>query len=191
MKLFAVVAAAAVAVTLSSTPVSAAPLAITGTTSVALDPGTVDALTGLRVGISPLGTASLVGLTASFPITGGDSDGATTRIFHQGSGLRFSLDGTNLDVRDFVINLPAGTLTLGADDEFVLFRLAGLPNGSFNVTLGEDGAAALANTFDLPNLEGAPIGVATADIQPVPEPTSLVLLGGALALVARRLRRTA
>lgn len=188
MKLITI-AAAALALTVCSTSATAAPLNITGTTEVVLDQATVDLLTSVDVAVSPLGTASLSGLTALFPITGGESDGVTTRIFHQGSGLRFTRDTSVVDVTDFVINLPAGTLTLAADDDFELFRLTALPSGSFDVTLGEDGAIALANALGLPNLEGATIGVATANVQPVPEPTALMLLGGALAMAARRMRR--
>lgn len=201
MKLLTLAMAAAVTLGVGASA-SAAPLAITGSTTVYLDPNTVSFLVGAGFGVDPVapGTLDLTTLTATFPITGGDETDGNTKIFHSG-GLRFSRGGTSVDLVNFVINLPLpNVLTANGDDEFALFNLTANPAvspdnpGIALLTLGADGAAALNATFfpgqDGPFTEGIAIGSATPNIRDVPEPTSLLLLGTAISLAARRLRRS-
>jgi len=63
-------------------------------------------LVGLGFSIAPITPATLTGLDAVFPITGGDT---TTQIFHSG-GLAFTKGGTTLDLTNFTINLLNDTL---------------------------------------------------------------------------------
>ena len=83
-------------------------------TSVDLDPGTLQALTSLGVKPAPTGTASLSGATIKFPITGGvavvHSDKSVKPgyidgvVLHQGSGLSLTKGSTTIDATDFVVN---------------------------------------------------------------------------------------
>ena len=106
-------------------------------TSVDLNAATVAALTELGVKPGTLGSATLVGSTVSFPITGGVAvvhsdksykpgyvDGV---VLHQGSGLSFTKGLTTVDATDFVVNPGDSMLyaTIGKTYNFPLFFLDG------------------------------------------------------------------
>jgi hypothetical protein len=157
-----------------SSPASAT--AITGgTTSVALNAGTVTALVGLGFSIAPVAPATLTGLEAVFPITGGDN---TTVIDHDG-GLAFTKGGTTADIENFVINLATDKLSGdlvagGVTTHNVTFFDVGAGGA---LTLDGTLAGDLSSVYGIPNLTGASIGTATVDATTVPEPGSLALLG--------------
>jgi hypothetical protein len=79
-----------------------------GATTLALDPGTAAALTGLGVTPSVVapGTASAAGL--GFPVTGGRLAAGTFagRISHSG-GIALTAGATRVELRDLVINVTA------------------------------------------------------------------------------------
>jgi hypothetical protein len=161
-----------------------------GDTSVALNAGTVDALVGLGFSIAPVSPATLTGLTATFPITGGDT---STMIDHSG-GLAVTKGGTTVDIEDFVINLGTDTLT-GS----LIAGGATTPNFTFfdigagdALTLDAALAGALSSTYGVPNLTGAAIGTATVSAVLTPEPATVSLaacgLLAALVGVSRKRR---
>lgn len=167
-----------------------------GTTTVEFVPAVVQTLTDAGLALSPLGTASLSGTTAMFPITGGmiDTDTEMAEIFHSGSGLRFDDGMMMLDLMNFVINATvtpgseSGVLTgdvMGAADlsDVPLFDIG----PGLQLTLRSEAAGALSNIFGLPDLTGTTIGTAAASPEPVPEPSTFGLLAaGALAFAAFR-----
>jgi hypothetical protein len=97
---------------------------LTGTsTSVALDPSTVKALTSLGVAFAPSGTATFTKSTSEihFPITGGvaviHTDKATKPgwidgvLIHQGSGFTLTKGKTTVSLSNFVVDPGNSTLT--------------------------------------------------------------------------------
>jgi len=163
-------------------------------------------------------TGLLAGLTARpellLPITGGDT--ATTDIFHDGSGLMILNATHSVSLTDLHLNLltvsVTGTLTAGGSFPSGPFPGVSLFNvfpciavlGScidgdssiivdglrldYSSTLG----AVLASVFGGSDPSGTQFGVAYPDIRVVPEPTTVLLLGGGLvglAATARRARR--
>ena len=91
-----------------------------GSTSVALDPRFVGALTALHVTPAPTGKATVAGGVARFPITGGHvtvykpgevDPYVQGAIRHQDSGLRLTEGSTTVDLRNFVID-PGKPATL-------------------------------------------------------------------------------
>ncbi len=181
MKLFTTALAAVLAVGVSTSAI-AAPIALGGSTSVVLTDGIASVA-------SPIGPATLVGNTATFPITGGETgpDDALVRIFHSG-GL---LLGGIVALEDFIIDLtPPPQLfgfVNGGDDEVALFNIG----SGLVLTLTDGAASALNGAFDTDAFSSQTvIGTATVNPETVPEPTSLLLLGTALAFAASRLRRS-
>ncbi len=161
-----------------------------GNTSVALDSATVTTLTSAGVTLGLLGNASLSGLTATFPITGGSIDTAAmaATINHQGSGLSFTNAMGTLDLENFMVNvnLASSTGVLSGDAVFGGATAAGVPlfdiGSGLALTLTSEAAAALASDLGLPNLTGAPVGTASTSPVTSPEPANLGLT--ALALIA-------
>jgi hypothetical protein len=95
---------------------------LTGTsTSVALDPATVAALTSLKVKLAPEGTATVTGGEIHFPITGGFAvihkdlgykPGYISGVLiHQGSGFTLTAGTTTVTLSDFVVDPGNSTLT--------------------------------------------------------------------------------
>lgn len=163
-----------------------------GTTSVALNTSTLTTLEGAGFSIAPISPATVVGTTATFPITGGDT--STGLIDHSG-GLAFTDNGVTADIEDFAINLNTdqltGTLVAGATtvNNFVFFDIG----SGAALTLDNALASALTSVYGVPDLTGAPIGVATVSPTLAPEPGTLwmaapMLLGVALLQLRRRTR---
>jgi hypothetical protein len=153
-------------------------------TSVALDPGFMDALKQLKVAPGVVGDASLEGTDVSFPITGGDvtyyDPASSVRPFvqgvieHENSGLSLTAGGTKVELTDFVIDPGTSELmgTVSVDgkvaaEDAVLFDLDGStleplktnPDGSATLTgttvlLSDDAAQLLNDTFGIEDLKG-------------------------------------
>lgn len=179
---------AALSMTLAA-PALSAPVPLSGATTVALDPASVDVLVGLGLSVAPIAPGTLVGLDATFPISGGEEQAGTlTRIFHVG-GLSFSAGPTVVDLENFIIDLPQLTLfgfVNGGDDEVPLFAIDGATLG---LSLTDVAAGALNTAFGTDALQGGiPIGVASVNVT-VPEPATLLLMGGALGSILLRRRR--
>ncbi len=156
---------------------------IGGDTSVALNTTTVSALTGLGFSIAPISPATLIGVTATFPITGGDT---STGIIDHSGGLAFTKSGVTADIEDFVINLTTdkltGSLIAGATMATnVPFFDIGMGDA---LTLDPTLAATLSSAYGIPNLSGAAIGIATVSPTLAPEPATLSMAGVAILAAA-------
>lgn len=103
---------------------------VTGqTTSVQLDPTTVQALSKLGISVTPQGTGTFTKATStvSFPINGGVAvihDNKSARpdhvdgvLLHQGSGLQFSDAGKSFGFVNFIIEPGDATLVAGAQGQ--------------------------------------------------------------------------
>ncbi len=153
-------------------------------TSVALDPGFLDALTSLKVAPGTVGDAKLDGTDVSFPITGGNVtyyDPAEAYrpyvqgvINHDGSGLSLTAGKTVVELTDFEIDPGTSTLTgnVSVDGKeaasgALLFDLDGSTlkpliandDGSATLTgtkvlLSDDAAGLLNDTFGIKDLQG-------------------------------------
>lgn len=89
-------------------------------TQVTLDQGFVDGLTSLKLTPAPVGTATIDGGVATFPITGGNvtvyKPGAVEpyvqgKINHDGSGLSLTGGGKKVELTDFVVDPGTSMLT--------------------------------------------------------------------------------
>jgi len=170
-------------------------------------------LSGLGLTLGLTGTATLGGSGVNFPITGGTLDPMTLagQILHEGSGVRFSLGATNLDVGNFIIDTVNSQILgdvalngalLASDAQIFTFSLAGLTpaqitdlaNPSIALLISPTAAGALTQVFDAPNLTGAQFGLAATAPQlatngAVPEPSTwaMLILGfGTIGAVLRR-----
>jgi hypothetical protein len=163
---------------------------IGGTTSVTLNQGFVNTVTGAGLSLAPLGTATVTGLVARFPITGQ----SPTQLFHEGSGLRLAnAGGTFLDLQNFVIDLSSFVLTGRVSTN----PASGNPSGlvgtgvplfdinsqTLDLRLTATAAGAIETIFGLPTgtgnaLAGQLVGRAAVA---APEPGTLALLALALA----------
>lgn len=146
-----------------------------GTTTVALNATTVGALVGLGFGITPVAPATLSGLDATFPITGGD----TTMAINHSGGLAFTKSATTADIENFVINLVSNTVTgdlVAGGNTMHNVSFFDLGAGGA-LTLDASLAGGLSAVYGIPDLTGAPIGTATVAATAAPEPSTFGLVG--------------
>lgn len=199
-------------------PARAIPIA--GDYSV-IDLTTDPALTAAGVVTTALGTAEIhhygiPGVTlAVLPVTGGDVDLPTSflgTVEHDGSGLRLSFLGVDLDFTNLVMSTITGKVTAdftvgAASGTAEIFDIlpcdsgapgtcATIPGGAvipsaLRLTFSADGAALVAFAFGIPGLAGVQFGVWNTALRAVPEPGTALLVSGALAGLAaiRRSRR--
>lgn len=198
----------------AAAPVQAIPI-VGDRTSV--DVTSIDLLTTAGITLSGLGSTTILSapglLFAVFPVTGGDVDLPNSfagTVEHEGSGLRLTIFGVDIDLTNFVLSTIAATLVadvavngtgVGPVSFFDVVACASgppgscqtLPNGAviptgFGLRISADAATLLG----LPDLAGFQFGVANTALRAVPEPGSALLLGSALlALAAGRRHRTA
>jgi hypothetical protein len=150
-----------------------------GTTSVTFN----ETFLGVGLNASTIGSASLGGATATFPINGGtvDTDTSVALIERDGSGLTLNDTISFLDLENFLIDksVPgiSGDVTLNAGfvGNVPLFQLG----PSLEVLLTVTAADVLDATF---------LGIGVAVTNPVvPEPSTALLLS--MSLVALTLSR--
>ncbi|MGK2931582.1 MAG: hypothetical protein ACSLFD_02190 [Solirubrobacterales bacterium] len=93
-------------VIVNATPATVA-LADSGSTDLAFDPGTAQALTGLGVSAAPIGEATaLPSGELSFPITGGRANTSTfAGVVRHSGGISLTAGSTVVELSDFTINV--------------------------------------------------------------------------------------
>lgn len=186
MKLLNIAAAAVLALGLTSATASAATITATGNTTVQLNAPLPDLVT-------PLGnTIDNGGGSYSFPVTGVQTSGDDITLLHEGSGL--SLLGFDLLDFQYTLGTPLtfpitlfGDVRGAADaDDQPLFSIAPNVDDELELALTQFSGTALGLEpgFVVGQVTGLP------EIRQVPEPTTLMMLGAALALAGRRLRRS-
>ncbi len=145
-------------------------------TTLALDPGTAQALTDLGVAVSPLRPAAARSGGIAFPITTQRLNPETYagRIAHSG-GLRLAAGDTVVRVRNFVIRIDdtpdltarvvggprISLLDLDLSDADIDRDGRRLRVSNVKATLSDEGAAALNGAFGTSFEEGLAIGTAT------------------------------
>jgi hypothetical protein len=164
-----------------------------GTTSVALDSTFVSTVTGAGITPAAVAPGMLMGTTATFPITGGDT---TTGMIDHAGGLSFTKDASSATIENFVIDLNtmllSGEVIANGGTPMMNVNLFNIGNGN-TLSINSALASGLSAVFGVPDLTGVTVGVATVSpITPsaVPEPSALALLfsGGALLAGMWRLR---
>jgi len=186
-----------------------------------VDVTSVEALADAGLALTTLGSAeafsspSLDVLLALFPVTGGDVDLPNSFlgfVEHQGSGLRLSFLGVDLDLENFVIDtvnnvVNADVSFSGSSGAAAIFRIvpcasgprgtcqtvpdgAVLPTG-FGLRFTEEAALLLETAFGLQGFADFQFGVANTALRAIPEPGTLLLLGAGLTGLAALGRRRA
>lgn len=157
-----------------------------GTTSVVLNSGFVSTITGAGITPAAVPPGMLTATTATFPITGGDT---STGIIDHSGGFSFTKGSDSAVVENFVINLNTDLLSgtviansgmpaMGVD----LFNIGAGDTLTINSALASD----LSVVFDVPNLTGATVGVATVSpiVTSTPEPADAGLMAVAVLFLA-------
>jgi len=170
-----------------------------GQTLVTLDSAFIDLLTTNSLVPSAISPATLSGAVASFPITGGETNGPNAIITHSG-GLTFTQASTSLSIGSFVIDTATSEVTGFATNTNGL-NVSSVPlftiGPGLTLDLTGTAAGAISATFfggssDITQtLTGFRVGV--ADPQPTavtPEPSSLLLMAtGMFGLATTAYRR--
>jgi hypothetical protein len=164
---------------------SAQPAAIVGgRTSVALNSSFVGAVTGAGITPAAVAPGTLMGTTATFPITGGDT---TTGIIDHSGGLSFTAGTHSAVIENFVIDLNtmllSGEVIANGGIPAMGVHLFDIGSGD-TLTIDSTLATDLSAVFGVPNLTGATVGVATVSPitgSAVPEPSTFGLLAFAAA----------
>jgi hypothetical protein len=160
-----------------------------GQTLVTLDPGFISLLTSNSLVPSAIAPATLSGAVATFPITGGSTNGGNAIIDHSG-GLTFTQGSTFLSIGSFVIDTANSDVTGFAMNSGGL-DAAGVPlftiGSGLTLSLTGTAAGAISATFfngisDITQtLTGFKVGVANPQpITVTPEPASLLLVASGL-----------
>jgi Htaa len=148
-----------------------------GATTLALDPDTAAALTGLGLTVTPLSPSRVADAGVAFPITTGrlNAKSYAGEIRHTG-GLRIASSATHVDLNNFRIvidDAPNLTAQVGSGDRVSIadLDLSGAtitPKGKtltitgVAVALSDDAAAALNAAFGTDALKGGtPLGTAS------------------------------
>lgn len=147
-----------------------------GSTTLAVDPATAEALAGLGLTIRALRPANTYDGAFAFPITGGrlDLDRGRGKIRHAG-GLELRTSSTAVRVKNFVIRLDRdpdltakvvggpriSLLDLDLSEADIDVRRGRITVSGVAATLSEEGAAALNDAFGTNLAPGTPIGEAT------------------------------
>ncbi len=167
-----------------------------GETSLHLNAGTARVLSANGVGVAPLGSADASGTRVDFPISGGTivpNTGAGSYL-HRGSGLRLSAHGTNVDLRNLVVNSRNGTVTATVGGQQVVILSLDTSNAAVirrgpgrigtwivrvNAELTGAAAAALNAAFDT-DVFAAGIVLGRVDVKS--SPAQVILNGGSTVL---------
>lgn len=148
-----------------------------------------DALTGLGLSVSGLGTATIdipgAFPVATFDITGGtlDPDTGFATIEHDGSGLALSDGNSTVALENFFINTGKGLLSgdVSVNGQFVanldLFTIG----DGLVLSLTGGAADALNGVYGTALPAGLEIGIASVDVAVVPVPAALPLMLSAMA----------
>jgi hypothetical protein len=172
---------------------SSAAAAALGVTNVTLSSAAV----GLGLTPSALGTASLSGVTFSFPISA--FNGAV--IEHDGAGASFAAGGASIAVGNFDVDTALGVLFGDVVDASVtplspavtdlpLFDLGVADaSGAIPLLITSTLSDALDGAFMTGSLTGVEFGRAVVSPAPIPLPAAAPLLLGALGLAGLAFRR--
>jgi hypothetical protein len=160
----------------------AAPAAkLGGKTTLAPEASTIAALGDAGITVAPSGKAKAGDDGISFPIRGGkvNVDNVSGKIRHRG-GLTFSSHGTSVTLQGYVIKLGKKNVIrarvagggkvrlaeLDLDKAKVSQRGGKVVISDVKALLANKAGKALADTFGIPNLRGAELGVAKVTVRP-------------------------
>lgn len=165
-------------------PAAVVPAIPGGDTSVALDQGFLDALTGLGVTPGVTGTATLADGAVDFPITGGtvtlyDKDSGYRPfvqgvVFHQGSGLSLTAGATTVELSNFVVDPGKPARLFGDVSVNGALAVPSAPLFDLNgttlepVTMDAEGNAVLAGTTVELSAEAAELLNTTFGVTAIP-----------------------
>jgi hypothetical protein len=156
-----------------------------GTTKLALDPDTAEALADMGIGIEPTGNARFAQGFLKFEVKNGQIVDGKGQLAHTG-GIAMSMEGgSSVKFTQFILKVGNSKGKVFAKSDHAAVRLfdvdltgqaAGRSEFNFRVkeaptTLAKPGAEVLSDTFDFPFRKGTDIGLLTAKAD-VPPPST-------------------